>query len=126
VRCPTVPFETLTNRNCLFGYLTTFFHGFCTMTSVYYLPLYFQSTKGASAVRSGIDVFSLSFTVAPLAIITGISVTLTGHYLIQCYLGWAFTIAGFGVMTLLKADSGEVVWVLYPVIAGCGLGILVS
>ncbi len=65
-----------------------------------------------------------SFTVAPFAIIAGITITVSGHYLTQNYVGWVLTLVGFGLMTMLKADSGELAWVLYPVIAGCGLGIL--
>jgi len=88
------------------------------------MPLYFQSTKGASAIKSGIDLFSLSFIVAPFAIITGISVGVTGHYLIQNYLGWFFSLIGFGLLSLLDADASTAAWAGYTVLTGIGLGLL--
>lgn len=91
-----------------------------------YLPLYFQSTKGASAIKSGIDLFALSFIIAPFAIICGISIGATGHYLVQNYIGWAFTLVGFGLLSLLHADSPTAAWAGYTVVTGIGLGLLYS
>ncbi len=90
------------------------------------MPLYFQSTKGASAIKSGVDLFSLSFIVAPFAIIAGATIGATGHYLAHNYLGWAFSLVGFGTLSILTADSSTAMWASFTVIVGIGLGLLYS
>ncbi len=121
---PTVPFDILSNRNSLCGFLATFIHGIMVTALVYYLPSFFQACKGSSAVASGIQSFSLSFSVPIAAIIAGVSVTVTKHYLVQNYLGWVILIVGLGLMTLIRASSPAVVFVCFPVVAGLGLGAL--
>lgn len=66
--------------------------------------------RGDSAVQSGVKLFPLSFTIAPFAIIVGASVTITGHYVAQNLLGWAFATVGAGLYTLLEYDSGPASW----------------
>lgn len=61
---PIVPRRLLNNRTTLMGYLATFFHGVAMTLVVYYLPTYFQGSKGASAIRSGVLLF-------PTAVIVG-------------------------------------------------------
>ncbi|ORY69454.1 iron permease [Leucosporidium creatinivorum] len=127
VKHPTVPFDILANRTSLVGFITTFIHGIAVLAALYYLPVFFQATKGASAIQSGVNLFSLSFTVAPLAIITGISVTITGHYANltpQQLIGWALIIIGFGLTSMLRWDSPKGAWVGYPIVMGLGLGII--
>ncbi len=88
------------------------------------MPLYFQSTKGASAIKSGVDLFSLSFIVAPFAIIAGATIGATGHCLAHNYIGWAFSLVGFGTLSVLTADSSTAMWASFTVIVGIGLGLL--
>ncbi|GAA5825806.1 hypothetical protein JCM5353_002439 [Sporobolomyces roseus] len=123
---PTVPFDILTTRTAIAGYITTFLHSVVVLAVLYFLPIYFQADKGQSAIQSGVSTFSLSFTIAPLAIIAGISVGVTGHYKLQNHIGWALASIGMGLMTLIKWDSGKAVWVGFPVITGMGIGMLYS
>ncbi|GAA5985852.1 hypothetical protein JCM11641_005320 [Rhodosporidiobolus odoratus] len=124
VKYPTVPFEILSHRTSLLGYLTTFLHSVVVMAIIYFLPVYFQADKGASAIQSGVDFFAMSFVIAPFAIFVGISVTVTGHYRTQNAIGWAFIVLGMGLFTLLKWDSSKAMWAGFSVIAAIGLGIL--
>ncbi|GAA6035578.1 hypothetical protein JCM8097_004910 [Rhodosporidiobolus ruineniae] len=124
VKYPTVPFDILTHRTSLLGYATTFLHSIIVLAIIYFLPVYFQATKGASAIRSGIDLFPVSFIVAPFAIVVGISVTITGHYKIQNHIGWAFLTLGMGLMTIPKWDSSTVMWVFFTMIPSIGAGLL--
>lgn len=94
------------------------------MTILFLMPVYFQATKDASVLESGVDLLSLSFTVGPAAIACGLSIGLTGHYLVQNYLGWVVSIVGFGLLATLRADSSKAVWVSFACLAGLGLGSL--
>lgn len=82
------------------------------MLAVYFLPIYFQAVKGQSPVQAGVSLFTLSFTVAPLAIVTGATVTITKKYRPSNFAAWVVMTLGFGLMILIKWDSGEAVWVI--------------
>ncbi|KAM0746387.1 iron permease [Meredithblackwellia eburnea MCA 4105] len=121
---PTVPFDILSNRTTLIGFITNFLHGIVSLAIIYFFPVYFQSTKGYSAVKSGVSMFSLSFTIAPFAIVCGVSVTILGRYKPQNLIGWGFAILGFGLCSLLTADSSKAAWVCFPIVLGIGVGLL--
>jgi hypothetical protein len=63
-------------------------------------------------VRSGVQVFSVSFTVAPFAIVSGIVTAITERYWFQNVFGWSLVVIGFGVMTLLDFDAMPVIWII--------------
>ncbi|KAF8890402.1 hypothetical protein BD779DRAFT_1671354 [Infundibulicybe gibba] len=90
----------------------------------FYLPVYFQAPKLASPVRSGVDLFGLVIVIPPVSIVTGISVQLLNRYRLQNYLGWIFTIVGFGLLTTLGANSSKAKCVSYQVVLAIGLGIV--
>ncbi|GAA6007140.1 MDR family MFS transporter [Rhodotorula paludigena] len=123
VKHPTVPFAILVDRNSYVGFFTTFLHSLLVMAIVYYLPAFYQM-RGDSAIEAGVKIFPLSFTIAPFAIIVGISVTITGHYVTQNIIGWAIIVLGFGLMNLIKTDSGRAVWASTTAVTGIGLGML--
>ncbi|KAJ8486824.1 hypothetical protein ONZ51_g4574 [Trametes cubensis] len=121
---PTVPRFFFTSRTTFSGYLGTFFHGIVSLAAVYYLPVYFQATKGASAVGSGVDLFPLCLTIPAFAIATGLSVQIVDRYRPQNYLGWAFIIIGFGVLSVLDENSSRAAYIGSQVPLGVGLGII--
>ncbi|TBU29672.1 iron permease [Dichomitus squalens] len=121
---PTIPEFFFTSRTVLSGYLGTFFHGVVSLTVVYYLPVYIQASKDASALHSGIDMLGLSFTIPAFAIFTGISVEIFNKYRPQNYVGWAFTIVGFGLLTMLDPTSDAKMFIGFQIPLGVGLGIL--
>ncbi|KAI0350929.1 iron permease [Trametes cingulata] len=120
----TVPDFFFTNRTTLSGYLGTFFHGVVSLTAIYYLPIYLQASKEASALRSGIEMFGLSFSIPIFAIIAGISVEVFRFYRPQNYIGWLFTIVGFVLISLLKSNSSAAEYIGFQIPLGIGLGIL--
>ncbi|KAF8576155.1 MFS general substrate transporter [Ramaria rubella] len=121
---PSVPFELLSNMTSLSGYLGTFFHGILSTAVVYYLPVYFQAVKEHSPVKSGIDMLEISLTIAPVAIITGVSVAIFNRYRIQNYVGWVISIVGFAVLSLIDADTHGAKLAGLQLPAAVGVGIL--
>lgn len=91
---------------------------------VYYLPTYFQGSKGTSAIRSGVLLFPTAAMIAPVAILIGQSVERTGHYLIQNYIGWALVMIGYGTLSLLTANSSIAMGSGLQIIGAMGLGVL--
>lgn len=86
--------------------------------------MYFQASLGASAVGSGVDMFSLCLTIPAFAIATGISVEIVGRYRPQNYIGWVFIIVGFGVLSILDENSSRATYIGCQIPLGVGLGII--
>lgn len=134
----------------LLRHLQTFVHGITSTLIVYYLATYFQGAKENTAIRSGILLFPTAciigafddhndytmslfivtdykviwITIAPAAIIVGRSVEVTGKYLPQTYIGWPLTMIGFGLMSLLTANSSTARGEGLQIILAVGLGFL--
>jgi hypothetical protein len=87
-------------------------------------PVYFQAVKDASPIKSGTDIFGAIFTIAPFAIVNGVSVLLLNRYRPQNYIAWILSIIGMGLLSTLKVDSSKGLTVGYQIVLGAGLGIL--
>ncbi|KAI0353760.1 iron permease [Trametes cingulata] len=121
---PTVPSFFFSSRTTFSGYVGTFFHGIVALAAIFYLPVYFQATQGASAVASGVDFFPLCLTVPAFAILAGLSVQIVHRYRPQNYLGWALMIVGFGMLTILDEHSPRATYIGCQIPLGAGLGIV--
>lgn len=88
------------------------------------MPLYYEAVKGYSPIVSGVALFPDTFTVAPLAVVTGILITVTGHYRWALWSGWMLTVLGTGLLVLLKVDTTIPAWIFLTIVSGLGLGIL--
>ncbi|KAH8690387.1 major facilitator superfamily domain-containing protein [Phaeosphaeriaceae sp. PMI808] len=104
------------------------FYGFCIFAAlysfIYYLPIWFQAIKGASAVRSGIYNLPLIISQTIASIIAGGMVTKFGYYNPFMYLGSALTAMGAGLVTTFEVDTSTGKWIGYQILFGfgCGLG----
>ncbi|GAA5917548.1 hypothetical protein JCM6882_001725 [Rhodosporidiobolus microsporus] len=124
VNHPTVPFDILSHRTSLLGFVATFLHAIIVMAIVYFLPQYFMAVRGSTPIQAGVQLFPISFVIAPFAMVVGVSITLTGHYWTQNTIGWVFSIVGAGLLSLLKWDSGTAMWAGFSVVIAIGLGLL--
>ncbi|GAA6063797.1 hypothetical protein JCM10212_005960 [Sporobolomyces blumeae] len=123
---PTVPFDILTHYTSVAGYVVCFLHSLLVLSVLYFFPVYLQSVVGDNATQSGVHSLSLSFTIAPMAMLTGFSVAKTGHYKTQTVIGLALVMVGMGLMTLLTGHSSKGEWVGFPIVVGLGAGMLYS
>lgn len=73
---------------------------------------------------TGVAVFPETFTVAPASIAVGILVSITGRFRWALWSGWACTIIGMGLMTLLDVHTSTVSWIFVCLVGGLGTGIL--
>ncbi|KAH9847880.1 iron permease [Lenzites betulinus] len=121
---PTVPVDIMTNRTSLSGYISTFFHGIVSISLIYYLPVYFQACKGATPIRSSINLFAIALVCSPFSLIGGIMVKGLNKYRPANYLGWVLTLIGTGLLTMLKVDSPTSAWAGYQIISAAGIGLV--
>jgi len=68
---------------------------------------YFQAIQGSSPVRSSVQTFPLSLTIAPLAIMTGAAVAIIGKYNWSNWAGWVMMTTGVGLLALLKVSPSS-------------------
>ncbi|KAI1792582.1 MFS general substrate transporter [Ganoderma leucocontextum] len=121
---PTTPLDILSNRTTLSANFATFVHGIVSMAAIYYMPVFFQACKGASPVRSSIDTFPIAFVLSPFALISGILIKVVQKYRLMNLVGWIISIVGFGVLSLLRPDSGLGESVGFQFLMAAGVGIV--
>ena len=90
------------------------------------LPLYLQMVLEYDALGAGLSIAPLSLSMFAIAMLAGNS---AGKRRPASLVRWGFTLLAVGLIALIplvpRADSGW--WLLPPlVVAGCGLGLLVS
>ncbi|KAI0310149.1 major facilitator superfamily domain-containing protein, partial [Amylostereum chailletii] len=101
---PIIPVRIIvTDRMTLSGYIQNFLNAMILATLSYWLPVYFQACKGASPMASGVDIFGISFTVSPFAVIAGGVVQKLAKYRPPIWFRWSLTIIGLALLTLVHS-----------------------
>ncbi|KAK4142940.1 major facilitator superfamily-domain-containing protein [Dichotomopilus funicola] len=91
--------------------------------SVYYLPIWFQAVKDASAVSSGIMNLPMLIAVVISSIVAGAAVTIWGYYAPFMIISSIVAAIGYGLITLFEPDTNTGTWIGFQIIIGAGLGI---
>ncbi|KAH8827537.1 major facilitator superfamily domain-containing protein [Flagelloscypha sp. PMI_526] len=119
---PTVPRDVVGNRTTFSAFFGTFIHGITSISIIYYLPVYFQAVLGASPIGSGVDILPTALIIAPMALANGVFTQIYQRYLLGNYIGWITSVVGFGVLSLLRANSSTGQWIGYQFIVAIGTG----
>ncbi|KAI4139379.1 MAG: hypothetical protein L6R39_006314 [Caloplaca ligustica] len=121
---PTTPPKLFSNRTSIAVFVMAFVHGLLLLWVIYFLPVYFQAVRGSTPTRSGVQILPIATTIAPAAAISGILVTITGHYRVFHFVGFALMSAGAGSMATLDASSTTGAWVGFQLLFGLGNGMV--
>lgn len=118
----TIPFRLFKNRTVAFGTIVSFGIAAAYFSELYFLPIYFQTVRGSSALRSGVQ--TLPFIVAVIISITatGIVVEKTGVYVPYLIAGSALTSLGGGMLYFLEPNSSQALWCGLQFLSGIGPG----
>ncbi|KAK8007410.1 Fcf1-domain-containing protein [Apiospora arundinis] len=118
-----IPFRLIKQRSVLAG----FWYILCTSSALvimtYFLPLWFQVVKGASAIQSGVGLLPMLLGVIFCVIISGFMVSWLGYYTPFMILGTVLMSIGAGLLTTISPDTSKVLLILYPVLFGAGIGV---
>ncbi|KIA75842.1 MFS toxin efflux pump [Aspergillus ustus] len=98
---------------CLYGSFTVF---------TYYLPIWFQAIKSASATRSGVMNLPMILGVVVCSILSGCAVSRVGYYAPFMYAAAVIQSIGAGLLTTLHVSSGPAAWITYQLVLGIGIG----
>ena len=94
------------------------------IASEYYLPLYFQSVKQASPMRSGVLALPLIIVEALMGFIAGLLIHMKGRYREIIWLGMMVATLGNGLYIMLGAYSSLGEMVGFQIIMGLGSGLI--
>ena len=89
---------------------------------VYYLPIYFQAIRNASAEQSAIRNLALIIASMVFQIITGAGMSNLGYAAPFIISGATIATIAFGLIYTLDITSNTGMWLGYQVMAGAGLG----
>ncbi|KAK2015900.1 major facilitator superfamily transporter [Colletotrichum eremochloae] len=93
-----------------------------TMVSSYYLPLYFQSIKGATPFQGGVDFLPTILSQLVFAVISGALVGRMGYYLPWAVFGSIVSTIGNGLISTWTPHTSSAAWIGYQVLLGAGRG----
>ena len=93
---------------------------------LYYLPIYFQSIKGANPIESGVDNVPFVIAVAIFAVLGGIFVSKTGHPTPTMFVGAGTATIGCGLLYTLDIDTSVGKWVGYQILTGSAIAFAVQ
>ncbi|KAI0378099.1 putative efflux pump [Hypomontagnella monticulosa] len=118
----TVPPRIMKNRTVWASSLFAFGIGSGFFIMVYYIPIWFQSVQGVSAVDSGIRNLPMLISVVVFALGAGTLVTIFGYYAPFMILGTVLMSVGGGLLSTWKPDTASPTWIGYQILFGAGVG----
>ncbi|CAE6410666.1 unnamed protein product [Rhizoctonia solani] len=119
---PLMPLHIYKNRVVIGGIATHTLNGFLTVVQVFYLPTFYQTVYGYSAVKSGAMILPIVLVQTAISTLSGIIITLTGRYRELILSGWAIWTIGLGLITTFNANTSLAKQIGYSLIVGLGVG----
>ncbi|KAH8807333.1 DNA repair protein RAD50 [Xylogone sp. PMI_703] len=120
---PLMPLALFTQRSNVATLLVAFFHGVSSIGSEYYLPLYFQSAKEASTLKSGMLLVPQFVATSLTSVLSGLIIHRTGRYRELLWMGPVLLTIGNGLYICLNSTTsiGAIVW--FELLGGAGSGL---
>ncbi|CAI7565681.1 unnamed protein product [Penicillium palitans] len=118
----TLPPSILRQRTIWSAGLFAFFFSGGFFLLVYYVPIYFQSVKGSSAMTAGLQVLPFMLATVVSSIMVGALVTTVGYYTPFLISSTAIAAIGTGLITLYDVEISTGKWIGYQIVVGAGIG----
>ncbi|KAF2637605.1 major facilitator superfamily transporter [Massarina eburnea CBS 473.64] len=119
---PIMPVRLVKYPHCWSLYIQNFFTGMCFYGNFFYLPIYFQSVLGFSALVSGAMLLPLILATSFTSILSGQIMSRTGRYLWIVIVGFLLWTLGTGLKCAF--DQTTKIWhiILVLIVEGLGIG----
>ncbi|RKK75152.1 Efflux pump roqT [Fusarium oxysporum] len=119
----TVPPRILSNRTVWSCAAFAVCFGASFFLLVYYIPIWFQSVKGASAVRSGIMNLPMILGLVIMSVLAGGAVSALGYYTPLILVSAVLMSIGAGLLTTFRLSTSSPAWIGYQALYGIGAGL---
>jgi MFS family permease len=117
---PLGVFKTVSNSAT---FLVAFGQNMASIGAEFYLPLFFQSVRQASPLRSGLLLLPLMMAASAGDIIAGILIHRTGRYRELIWIGATMNTLGAGLYVSLWTDSSLAEIIVFQIIGGAGVAL---
>ncbi|KAI9155117.1 Ankyrin repeat domain-containing protein 50 [Paramyrothecium foliicola] len=121
-RLPIMPLRLYRAPHCWALYIQSFLTGLAYFGNFFYLPLYFQSVLGYSALIAGALILAIIIPTSFTSIISGQYMARIGSYMHCIFGGFALWTLGNGLTLLFNRDTGLGTMIAILIIEGCGIG----
>ncbi|KAK3673531.1 hypothetical protein LTR78_006435 [Recurvomyces mirabilis] len=121
---PLMPLGMFNNCSNVAAFVIGVTQGMSYIAAEYYLPLYFQSVKEASPIRSGVLILPITLSEAAFGIITALVMHQTGRYREIMWIGTFLVTLGTGLYIAFDVDTSLAKLVGFMLIGGSGCGFL--
>ncbi|KFZ10250.1 hypothetical protein V501_05273 [Pseudogymnoascus sp. VKM F-4519 (FW-2642)] len=119
---PIMPLEMFENTSNIASLLGVFFHGMMMVIGSFFVPLYFQSVLGATALLSGVWLLPLALSLSFSSAGTGLYISKTGRYMDCIRVAFTLSVLGFGLLYDLPLGKTWSKIIIYQIICGLGVG----
>ncbi|KAI4754094.1 putative MFS transporter [Aureobasidium sp. EXF-3400] len=123
-RYPLMPLAVFESSSNNATFLVAIGHTMVSIGIEYYLPLYFQSVKQSSPLRSGLLILPLMVTESIVDVLVGIAIHRTGRYRDIIWVGVAFMTLGTGLYIQLQTHTPIATIIGFQIIGGIGVACL--
>ncbi|KAL4733064.1 MFS general substrate transporter [Aspergillus similis] len=117
------PPRLISNRLILVNSIYAFLFAGSYFIIVYYLPYYFQSIQNVSPTMSGVRNLPLIVSMSLAIIVSGGSITKTGHTAPLMVVGGVLATIGSGLLYSLDIGTSTGKWIGYQIVGGVGWGL---
>ncbi|EMC97523.1 hypothetical protein BAUCODRAFT_130645 [Baudoinia panamericana UAMH 10762] len=121
---PLMPLSVFNNRSNAGAFIVGLSQGMCFIAAEYYMPLYFQSVKAASPLRSGLLILPITVSEAAFGIFSGIFMHRTGRYRELIWVGLLIMTVGTGLYINFGVNTSIAMLVGFMLVEGSGCGLL--
>lgn len=118
----TVPFNIISQRSVAAACAWAFCLGAAFFILIYWVPIWFQAVKGASALMSGIYCLPMILALVIANAITGGGTSAIGYYNPFYYASVVLSCIGAGLLTTWEVNTPTAQWIGYQIIYGFGVG----
>ncbi|EQL01445.1 Major facilitator superfamily domain, general substrate transporter [Ophiocordyceps sinensis CO18] len=116
------PMHFFKNRTLVVLFLAMMFAAFGCFISIYYLPLYFQFTRGATALQTSVHMLPFILFLSASVLINGQYMGKTGYYYPWYIFGSALHLIGGALLYTVDETTADAKVYGYTILLGVGVG----
>lgn len=105
-KVPMFNYRVFGNLSASLCYLQNVLQGIINMGLTYFLPTFFQGSKGYGSLVAGACILPLELVGPPVGMLFGVLIERVGHYHLVNLLLWAISIVGTALLTLMNEHRG--------------------
>ena len=123
---PVMPPQHFQNRTTCVAFFVSFMNMVLAFWFIYFYPVYFQAVLGESPTQSGVNLIPEVVTFPIFAAVGGGLLSKIGRFKPVHLFACGLMVLVMGLSTILDQNTHTAVWAVFEVLAGIGLGAMIS